>query len=251
LFVPLLLAILMTAFAAAGPRTVVVISHRGEHLRHPENTLAALRAAIEAGADYLEVDVRTTADGKLVLMHDPTVDRTTGGTGRISGMTLKQVKALSTGRERVPTFEEALSLARGKAQVCVDCKDVAPEALIAALEHQKMIEGVVVYGNTGFLREVQTLRPAVRVMPEAVSAVVVTAIIKQLKPKVIAFSERDWQDSILDIARRSGAELFVDRLGPADHPAAWQDAIGRGATGIQTDHPAELVQYLRSKGLHK
>jgi glycerophosphoryl diester phosphodiesterase len=46
-------------------------------------------------------------------------------------------------------------------------------------------------------------------------------------------------------------DVYVDRLGAADHPTNWQDAIDRGATGIQTDHPAELVQYLRSKGLHK
>jgi glycerophosphoryl diester phosphodiesterase len=248
---PLLLTFLMTAFAMAEPRAIVVIAHRGEHLRHPENTLAAFRAAIEAGADYFEVDVRTTADGKLVLMHDATVDRTTGGKGRIADMTLKQVKALAAGSERVPLFDEALSLARGKAQVYVDCKDVAPEALIAALEEQKMLESVVVYGSADFLRQVQSLRPIVRVMPESVSTGALRSVIKELRPKVIAFSERDWQDPIIDVARKSGAGLFVDRLGPADNVAAWQEDIDRGATGIQTDRPAELVQYLRSKGLHK
>lgn len=56
---------------------VVAISHRGEHLRHPENTLPAFQSAIDAGADFMEVDVRTTSDGRLVLMHDGRVDRCT------------------------------------------------------------------------------------------------------------------------------------------------------------------------------
>ena len=56
--------------AQAQPRQIVAISHRGEHLHHPENTLPAFQAAIDAGADYFELDVRTTSDGKLVLSHD-------------------------------------------------------------------------------------------------------------------------------------------------------------------------------------
>src|SRR5947209_4506366 len=62
-------------------RHVVVIAHRGEHLSHPENTIAAFQAAVDAGADFFELDVRTTSDGKFVLMHDSTVDRMTNGHG--------------------------------------------------------------------------------------------------------------------------------------------------------------------------
>src|SRR5215471_21465768 len=56
--------------AAYGQAQVAAISHRGEHLKHPENTITAYRAAYEADADYIETDVRTTSDGKLVIMHD-------------------------------------------------------------------------------------------------------------------------------------------------------------------------------------
>ena len=70
-------ALLTVATAIAQQPGVAVISHRGEHLHHPENTLPAFRAALEAGADFIEVDVRTTSDGKLVVMHDGTVDRST------------------------------------------------------------------------------------------------------------------------------------------------------------------------------
>src|SRR6202041_577186 len=78
-------------------KTIKVISHRGEHLHHPENTIPAFQAAIDAGADYFEADVRTTSDGKLVLMHDNKVDRTTGATGLVKDMTFDQIRALDAG----------------------------------------------------------------------------------------------------------------------------------------------------------
>ncbi|MCC6588541.1 MAG: glycerophosphodiester phosphodiesterase family protein [Bryobacterales bacterium] len=230
---------------------IAVISHRGEHLRNPENTLAAFRAAVNAGADYFEVDVRTTVDGKFVLMHDQTVDRTTNGKGRVAGLTFAQVRALRVGTEPVPTLEEALAVARGRAHVYVDSKAISPAGLVAVLDRERMAQSVVVYGAVPFLKEVQKLRPAIRVMPESVSVEVIQQIIRELAPKVIAFSRRDWQDDIIRLAKQSGAGIFVDRLGPDDNPTAWQDAVDRGATGIQTDHPAELVTYLRSRHLHQ
>src|ERR1700733_10921029 len=96
-------------------KTIKVISHRGEHLHHPENTLPAFQAAIDAGADYFELDVRTTSDGKLVLMHDSTVDRTTNGTGEVHNLTFDQIRALDAGAKfsqnfvgtKIPTLDEA------------------------------------------------------------------------------------------------------------------------------------------------
>ena len=80
-----------------------VIGHRGGAALALENTLAAIDAGLDAGADGVEVDVRRTADGGLVLMHDPDLARTTGGTGRIDETTLEAVRSLG-----VPTLEEAL-----------------------------------------------------------------------------------------------------------------------------------------------
>jgi glycerophosphoryl diester phosphodiesterase len=88
---------------------VAVIAHRGEHIHNPENSLSAIRAAIELKADYVELDVRTTIDGRLVLMHDATVDRTTNGKGLVARMAFDQIRALKLGKEQVPTFEERLT----------------------------------------------------------------------------------------------------------------------------------------------
>ena len=73
---------------------------------------------------------------------------------------------------------------------------------------------------------------------------------------MIAFGASDWKPDIIKLAKDSGAELYVDRQGsdrsgPTDNPAGWQAAIDAGADGIQTDLPAELVQYLREKGYKK
>jgi glycerophosphoryl diester phosphodiesterase len=230
---------------------IAVISHRGEHLKHPENTLPAFQAAIEAGADYFELDVRTTSDGRLVLMHDRTVDRTTNGKGAVREMTFDQIRALSAGGAQPPSLEEALTLAHGHIGVYVDSKDIAPADLVRALERADMLDKVVIYGGAEFLKNVQAIRPSLKVMPEANNAATLERLIDSLKLHVAAFDAHDFTDDVIQIAKHAGVDIYVDRLGPADNISHWQDAIDRGATGIQTDHPAELVDYLRSHQLHK
>ncbi|MBN2292792.1 MAG: hypothetical protein JXM70_10225 [Pirellulales bacterium] len=95
-----------------------VIAHRGDMATHPENTLAAFKEAIRLGAHVIEFDVKGTKDHQMVLMHDPTVDRTTNGTGKVSNYTLAEIKQLDAGSwkapqfagERVPTLAEALAI---------------------------------------------------------------------------------------------------------------------------------------------
>ena len=238
---------------------VAVISHRGEHLAHPENTLPAFQAAIDAGADYFELDVRTTSDGKLVLMHDRTVDRTTDGKGAVRDMTFDQVRQLDAGAKfnpqfagtRVPTFEEALNLAHGKIGVYVDCKDIAPADLVTALQKADMSDKVVIYGGGGFLKKVLALNSSLKAMPEADDPAKLQQLITDLNLRVAAFDAGDFKDDVIAVAKNAHVEIYVDRLWDADDVNHWQDAIDRGAAGIQTDHPAELVLYLRRHDLHK
>jgi len=254
------LLLLVVAGGLAGQsRQIVVIAHRGEHLRHPENTMPAFRAAVEAGADYIEVDVRTTSDGKLVLMHNDTVDARTDGKGAVKDMTFEQIRALDAGIKsgaefagtKVPTFDEALAFARGKIDVYVDTKRASAADIVAALERHDMQDHAVIYGGFDYLAQVAALRPGMKVMPESVSVAVIKKLIAELKPQVIAFGARDFTDEIIALAREAKAGVYVDRLGKEDTPEMWLDAVQRGATGIQTDKPAELVQLLRSRGLHK
>src|ERR1035437_7015905 len=95
----------------------IVIAHRGDHTIYPENTLKAYEQAIKNGADYIEIDLRTTSDGKLVSMHDGSVNRMTDGKGLVKDLTLEQIENLKvsvknkpdTETYRVPTFEQILN----------------------------------------------------------------------------------------------------------------------------------------------
>ncbi len=97
-------AAVLVSCAAGGPAGAVeIVAHRGAYLLHPENTLAAFRGC--AGlADRIEFDVRTSADGQLVVIHDPAVNRTTAGWGSVTNvaqLTLAQLQALDAGADPV------------------------------------------------------------------------------------------------------------------------------------------------------
>ena len=110
----------------------LVIAHRGDSAHRPENTLASFASALEAGASMVELDVQLTGDGHVVVLHDPSVDRTTDGRGDLRQMALAEVRALSADfhekfgevwtSERVPTLAEALALLQGRARVMIEIK---------------------------------------------------------------------------------------------------------------------------------
>ncbi len=107
------------------------VAHRGASRYAPENTLAAFRLALEHGAPAVECDVRRTQDGHLVVMHDPTVDRTTDGHGLVGSLALEALRRLDAGRwfgpefagARIPSLEEVLDAVRGRALIKVEIKN--------------------------------------------------------------------------------------------------------------------------------
>ncbi len=111
----------LLANAKYGP---FISAHRGFSSDYPENTISALQAAHDAGAHVAEIDVRLTKDGKLILMHDAQVDRTTDGSGPVTALTLAEVKKLDAGRwfdrkfagTKVPTLDEVVDWSRGRRQ---------------------------------------------------------------------------------------------------------------------------------------
>lgn len=222
--------------------------------------MPAFEEAVRLGADYIEVDVRTTADGKLVLSHDGNVDRCTNGKGDVAKMAFAEVRALDAGVKmgpefagtKIPTFDEVLDYARGKINIYVDVKQVTAKDVVDHIVGHGMADHVVIYSGR-ISKDIQQLNPSLKIMPESVSVDLVQRIIAELHPRVIAFGASDWKPEIIRLARDSGAELYVDRqgsdrTGPTDNPEGWQAAIDAGADGIQTDRPGELVKYLREKG---
>lgn len=104
------------------PAKPLVVAHRGASVEQPENTIEAFEAAIDAGADAVEFDVRMTADGHAVVMHDPDVSRTTDGSGLVSEMTLEEIRRLG-----VPTLEDALRCLAGRAAADIEIKNLPGE----------------------------------------------------------------------------------------------------------------------------
>ena len=261
-FVSVLFAGMLLLPSPAVERTILTSAHRGEHHRHPENSLPAIQAAIDAGMDYVELDIRTTADGKLILMHDATVNRMTNGKGKVAEMTFDAIRTLDLGARfagqfpglQVPTFEEALALARkGGIGIYVHTKQAAPQELVDEIERHEMGGHVLFFADNEsdphLLPELARLRPEWKIMPEAFNPAHVRELMETLRPKIIAFDNRDFDDPTIAAARQANVGIFVDRL--ANDPKAWQNAIDRGAIGIQTDYPDELAAFLRSHGYHK
>lgn len=125
---------LVSAPAAA----VEIACHRGANEYFPENTQAAAQQCIDWKADYVEIDVRTSKDGVLYIIHDPTVNRTTNGKGMVRQLTSQEIDALDAGSwfdpkfagEKVPRLESYLRWIKGKSKVYFDVKDADLKQLI-------------------------------------------------------------------------------------------------------------------------
>jgi len=131
---------------------VLKIGHRGAAGHAPENTLAAVRQGIELGVDFVEIDVRRTADGVLVALHDATVSRTTNGKGRVDALSLGEVRKLDAGNgERIPMVEEVLQMAGGRTGLMLELKVAGLAQLTVQAVQKAQLETPVIYAS--FLHE--------------------------------------------------------------------------------------------------
>ena len=125
----------------------LVIAHRGDSAHRPENTLASFASALEVGADLVELDVQLTRDGAVVVIHDPTLERTTSGRGDVREMALREVRAVSAGfparfgdayaGEHVPTLPEVLGLVRDRARAVEHVRRAGMEGDVALISFSR------------------------------------------------------------------------------------------------------------------
>ena len=153
---------------------VMVAAHRGHHQEVPENSLAAIRAAAELGVEFVEVDVRHTADGVLVLMHDETVDRTTTGSGEVGSLSWEELRALELEEgdpadpeaSVVPLFSDALRLARELAvTLYVDQKTDRWDLVLAEVQAGSYYDQALIRDDVAVLRQVVATDDRALVMP--------------------------------------------------------------------------------------
>ncbi|MBA2617886.1 MAG: glycerophosphodiester phosphodiesterase [Rubrobacter sp.] len=262
---------LVAALRRGQPRPVragwpVNVGHRGASVRFPENTLASFRAALEAGAGGLELDVRVTRDGHPVVMHDATVDRTTDGFGAVAGMTLEAVRRLDTGTtgvpgERVPTLREIFEEFPA-VPINIDIKDrdvpgaekivldvlreagAADRVLVASANHRvlqrfRRISGgefdtgasrleIAAFYALNLLRLGRLARPAYAALQVPVDY----GPLRILTPRFVR------------AAHAVGVRVDVWTI---NDPGRMREVLDLGADGVMTDRPAALTEVLRGR----
>lgn len=230
---------------------VYVVAHRGAHIGIPENTLAAYEAAVAMGVDFVEVDLRTTRDGHIVSIHNKDIDTyvTNGEKGLVSEMTLEQLKQLDIGirisphwsNERIPTFEEILGLCKGRVGIYLDLKDASVERLVYVVKKWDMAEQVLWYADVDELERVAELCPECILMPDPGPEENLPKVIERFQPSVIAAVWRYYSWSFAAKCHQAGAIVIVDESAPT----CWEDALEWNSDGIQTNHPAQLIAFLK------
>ncbi len=240
------------AVAAAGVKQI--IAHRGSSVDRPENTLASTLRAIEAGATAVEVDVRTTRDGRLVLSHDATLDRTTDGTGKIGEATLAEIRRLDAGSwfdkrfaaERVPTLDEVLVVCRGKIDVLLDLKETGDEYA------RRVTDVVKKHGDPGRtivgVRSIEQAELFRRLLPQA-RQIGLIAIPDEIESYAAAGVEtiRLWpkwltDDSLVKRVRKAGVGLHLN--GETGTPEELSALLKHRPDSVSGDDPARIVATL-------
>lgn len=232
---------------------IYVVAHRGAHQGIPENTLAAYRKAIELGADFVEIDVRTTKDGRFVSVHNSDVSAYTGGkeTRKVRDLTFDEIRALDIGSvvgpewkgTQVPSFEEILDLCKGKIGIYLDLKDADVEPLVAMIKARGMERSVLWYADPNELKEVASRCPECIPMPDPGPAANLDALLEEMKPRVVASVWRHYSQEFAEKCHAAGAIVIVDESGPE----CWEDGLKWNTDGIQTDHPEELIAFLKAR----
>lgn len=243
-------------FRSAKHKTYV-IAHRGVHVGIPENTLPAYQKAIDLGCDFVEIDARTTKDHQFVSVHNATIDNYVSGIkGQVNEMTLKELKALDIGSRigeewkdtRIPTFEEILQLCRGKIGIYLDLKDAPVDELIKIIRKYKMEKDIIWYIPANYLLDLEgaeTLFGNSFPMPDPRSEENLENILIKLKPCAVATDMGILTQQFVQKAHEYGALVIVDEDKGTE--TEWEQIIGWGTDGIQTDNPEKLIDFLNQK----
>jgi len=259
---------------------VLVVAHRGDWRYAPENSLAAIENAIKMGVDIVELDVRKTKDGQLILMHDATLDRTTTGKGKVSEWTLDSIRTLKLKngcaiktKHKVPTLEEALLLAKGKIMVNLDKAYPIFDEVYAILQKTDTTDHVIMKGNQpveqvkrefGKYLDKVLFMPIVNLdTPEAIQQI--QNYMENLHPvafELLYLSDSSGVPEKVTQMLKGKSQIWYNTLwdtmaGGHDDDMSLEDPekgygylINHlGARILQTDRPAYLLEYLKKKEL--
>jgi len=234
----------------------IPIAHRGL-LRHaPENTLPAFSVCLELGMGF-ELDIRTTKDGHLVVLHDDNVKRTTDGPSRsIRDMTLAELKRLDAGGwfddafagERIPTLEETLSLVaqrkRGPTIIALNVKHVTREGeaeLVGLVEKYKLLSDSFAFDQSDEMsRRLKKLNPAFRI-GQNVNRKSIDARLEENLLDCFLLTATPTAEEVSRLHAR-GKQVLFNYAGSGEarrNTEAWKQAAAAGIDGLLTDYPLE------------
>lgn len=237
----------------------IIIAHRGASGDAPENTLAAFREAIRQKADAIELDVQHTRDRKLVILHDPWLQRATNGRGLVGSKTLAEIKQLDAGSsfsskfagEPVPTLEEVLDKFGTTTHYIIELKfyQMSPNKLVnqafEAVAKRKLLDYVLFLSfDSRILTQLKQLNP------RAATAWAFFPVFGWMPSR-----RRADRYDVLAIALKSANPRYIDRLKALDKPVSlWMGShedydreIGAEADYLTTNHPDELREALEQK----
>ncbi|WP_101674456.1 glycerophosphodiester phosphodiesterase family protein [Alloalcanivorax mobilis] len=271
------------AFRYHGPGApVLVVAHRADWRAAPENSLAAIRSAIDKRIPMVEIDVRMSADGEMVLMHDGSVDRTTNGHGAVSAMTLAQIKALRLKQglggdqapltdETVPTLAEVMALSKGRIMLQIDKAWALREPIYQLLTAANMVNQVVFKSDADPAQAQAFMRRDPRIlymhivnddnagdfyafgdpMPQAFEINYDRLTDEQIQPAYIDDVRRNAR--IFANTMWEGLSAgYTDEASLRDPALGWKTVIERHhASVIQTDNPVALMDYLTPAWPHR
>lgn len=257
---------------------VMVVAHRGDWREAPENSVWAVKKAIEKGVDMAEIDLAMTKDSVLILMHDNTIDRTTTGKGKPSDFTLEEIKKLNLrdglGVEtqmKVPTLEEILTISEGKIMLNLDkgfdyIKQVYPLVKKRNMFDQILFKGHEPYAD--FNRKYGDIKKDIHYMPiirlgNEEDLKNVSEFLKNYKVYGFEFTVGATEKNLIDFKqlRENKVKIWVNSLWPQhnagnnddkvlENPDVYNWYISKGVNIIQTDRPKELIAYLKNKKLY-
>ncbi|MCU1405288.1 MAG: inositol monophosphatase, partial [Glaciihabitans sp.] len=218
-----------TAAATTLPRTV---AHRGDSSRYRENTMAAIRSALARGADTVEIDVRVTADGRVVLLHDATLERLWGDERRIGDVTWAECAMLGGGETRIPLLSDVLHLfVNHPATLLIDMDEVTPAAPAVAVVAAALAESngdlhVAWCGATDAMRVIRSLDADADLWLAWASATAPTADdLRELRPTVLNLPHLLVGETLVEDAHRLGLLVSCWTVDDADQ-LSWLASIG-------------------------
>lgn len=251
----------MSGLDRSGLAFPAVVAHRGASSTRPENTLASFEEAVRLGAEILELDVRLSRDGVLVVIHDPAVDRTTDGSGFVHELSAAQIASMhAADGGTVPTFAEVLDTVRGRAAIAVEIKNVPGEPAFEAAR-ERIVEAVheeLGRADFGGAVLVISFNPASIAASKALAPDVPTGFLTtdMVDPReALGYAAAQGHDMVLPGSRASipAGEAFVEEVHAAglragtwtiDEPETVRMLFDRGFDAVASNDPAMALAVL-------